>query len=322
MGAGHGQRLPRRHAGLPRRRGHPPRRPGKTVGTWFAENIAGPLGADFHIGTPAECDDRVAKVIPPPPLAEQATAMRLDPDSIAIRALTNPLLDAPKLVGRPVAPRRDPGRRRSRQRALGRDRPVDRVRTAGRRTGKRCSVRSGRRAHLRGAVHGDRPRARRPAASRHRLRTAEPEIPFPSQRSCFWGGWGGSLVINDLDNNMTVAYVMNRMGEGTVGDMRAFVDHRRRVRIARGVARRSSVGDGPFAWVSTGALAAWRSNVLDPHRDRRSGTRRRQRRRRDCVRQGSTVRSTSWGPSPGSRSDVRRCRRPTCATRRICPAGS
>jgi CubicO group peptidase (beta-lactamase class C family) len=36
----------------------------------------------------------------------------------------------------------------------------------------------------------------------------------------FWGGWGGSLVINDLENNLTVAYVMNRMGEGTVGDLR------------------------------------------------------------------------------------------------------
>jgi len=27
--------------------------------------------------------------------------------------------------------------------------------------------------------------------------------------------------VNDLDAQMTFAYVMNRMGEGTVGDMRA-----------------------------------------------------------------------------------------------------
>ena len=40
-------------------------------------------------------------------------------------------------------------------------------------------------------------------------------------RACFWGGWGGSLVVNDLDARMTVAYVMNRMGEGTTGDDRA-----------------------------------------------------------------------------------------------------
>ena len=39
--------------------------------------------------------------------------------------------------------------------------------------------------------------------------------------ACFWGGWGGSLVVNDLDAQMTFAYVMNRMGAGTVGDLRS-----------------------------------------------------------------------------------------------------
>ena len=38
---------------------------GQTLGKFFAEEIAGPLGADFHIGTAAEHDDRVAHVIPP-----------------------------------------------------------------------------------------------------------------------------------------------------------------------------------------------------------------------------------------------------------------
>jgi CubicO group peptidase (beta-lactamase class C family) len=42
----------------------------------------------------------------------------------------------------------------------------------------------------------------------------------PNPNVCFWGGWGGSIVVNDLDSRLTVAYVMNRMGEGTVGDER------------------------------------------------------------------------------------------------------
>ena len=42
----------------------------------------------------------------------------------------------------------------------------------------------------------------------------------PNPRTCFWGGWGGSLIVNDLDARTTIAYVMNRMGEGTVGDDR------------------------------------------------------------------------------------------------------
>jgi hypothetical protein len=39
-------------------------------------------------------------------------------------------------------------------------------------------------------------------------------------RACFWGGWGGSVVVNDVDAELTVAYMMNRMRDGTVGDVR------------------------------------------------------------------------------------------------------
>jgi CubicO group peptidase (beta-lactamase class C family) len=39
-------------------------------------------------------------------------------------------------------------------------------------------------------------------------------------RTCAWGGYGGSLVVNDLDARVTVAYVMNRMEPGLVGDPR------------------------------------------------------------------------------------------------------
>jgi len=41
-----------------------------------------------------------------------------------------------------------------------------------------------------------------------------------NDRTCFWGGWGGSLVIVDRDARLVIAYVMNRMGEGTLGDER------------------------------------------------------------------------------------------------------
>jgi CubicO group peptidase (beta-lactamase class C family) len=38
---------------------------GMTIGRFFEENVADPLGADFHIGLPPEADDRVAPLIPP-----------------------------------------------------------------------------------------------------------------------------------------------------------------------------------------------------------------------------------------------------------------
>ena len=51
---------------------------------------------------------------------------------------------------------------------------------------------------------------------------SSPRAPIaPNPRVCYWGGWGGSLVVNDVDARMTMAYVMNRMGQGTVGDDRA-----------------------------------------------------------------------------------------------------
>lgn len=42
----------------------------------------------------------------------------------------------------------------------------------------------------------------------------------PNPRSCFWGGWGGSIAVVDVDAELSVAYVMNRMADGLVGDLR------------------------------------------------------------------------------------------------------
>jgi len=39
-------------------------------------------------------------------------------------------------------------------------------------------------------------------------------------RGCFWGGLGGSIVVSDLDARITIAYVMNRMEAGLIGDVR------------------------------------------------------------------------------------------------------
>ena len=39
-------------------------------------------------------------------------------------------------------------------------------------------------------------------------------------RACFWGGWGGSIVVIDLDARLVVSYVMNRMASALLGDTR------------------------------------------------------------------------------------------------------
>ena len=94
---------------------------GKSLGTVFREEIAEPLGADFHIGLPASEDDRVAELIPPP----RAEAGITPPQQTEVQAnmSNNPGIDVledshPSLEGR-----RNPCRRRNRKRALRRRNP-------------------------------------------------------------------------------------------------------------------------------------------------------------------------------------------------------
>jgi CubicO group peptidase (beta-lactamase class C family) len=49
-----------------------------------------------------------------------------------------------------------------------------------------------------------------------------PVIPYvPSGRTFFWGGWGGSMIVMDLDRRLTISYMMNRMAPGILGSDRS-----------------------------------------------------------------------------------------------------
>jgi CubicO group peptidase (beta-lactamase class C family) len=67
---------------------------GQRLGEFFATHIAGPLGADFHIGLPPSEFHRVANVVPPPvpsdPPLSAPDAPQLDPNSVAFKTWTNP----------------------------------------------------------------------------------------------------------------------------------------------------------------------------------------------------------------------------------------
>ncbi len=43
---------------------------------------------------------------------------------------------------------------------------------------------------------------------------------IPEGRICWWGGWGGSMIVMNPDCRTTFAYVMNKMGPGTTGTER------------------------------------------------------------------------------------------------------
>jgi CubicO group peptidase (beta-lactamase class C family) len=192
---------------------------GRSVGQFFAEEVAGPLGADFFIGTPASADDRVARVIPPPPLDAQIAAA--DPESMALRTLTNPPLSAEQSW-------QEAWRRAEIPAAGGHGnaRSVARVQSVmahgGEIDGVRLLSEAGCLRALEQQVSGLDLVLGAPLSFGLGYGLITPDTPLsPNPHACFWGGWGGSLVVVDMDARMCFAYVMNRMGEGTMGDLRA-----------------------------------------------------------------------------------------------------
>ncbi len=172
---------------------------GRSVGDFFEEEVAGPLGADFHIGLPAEHDDRVALAVPPPSQDEDyvagsggdgestGTAIRLrDGNSVDWRRAQIPaasgfgnarsvaLVQSVMACGGTVRGRRllsRAGCDRAREEQFN---GVDRV--------LGMQVRWGLGYGLFGGAQG-------------------------------WGGWGGSIVMVEPGDRMAVAYVTNQMRE-------------------------------------------------------------------------------------------------------------
>jgi CubicO group peptidase (beta-lactamase class C family) len=175
---------------------------GRSLGEFFAEEVAQPLGADFHIGLPAEHDDRLAPLLPPPSLS----------DEYAASAPPGPDGEPREHTGLAVRVRdvNSVAWRRAQIPAVngfGNARSVALVQSV---------------LANQGAVSG--------------LRLLSPEGCAPAWQEVFrgkdrmlgtpmvwtvgfgkfgdafgWGGWGGSLVASDPGARMTVAYVMNQM---------------------------------------------------------------------------------------------------------------
>jgi CubicO group peptidase (beta-lactamase class C family) len=174
---------------------------GASVGDFFAREVAGPLGADFRIGLPAEHDHRVALAVPPPSRDEDyaasapgggtapaaGTAMRVrDGNSVAWRRAQIPaasgfgnarsvaLVQSVMACGGAVR-----GLRLLSQAGCDRARE-EQFNGVDRRLG--MSVRWGLGYGLFGSGLG-------------------------------WGGWGGSIVMVEPGDRMAVAYVTNQMRE-------------------------------------------------------------------------------------------------------------
>jgi len=193
---------------------------GTSLKQFVADQIAGPLGADFQIGAAEHDWDRIAPVVPPPPLPFDLEALGLD--SPVVKTFTGPPADA--AAANTAAWRlADIGAANGH----GNARSVARILSVISRGGEVDGVRLLRpetidlifREQTNGVdlVLG--------VPLRFGIGYGLPQLdtlPYvPDQKICFWGGWGGSVIIMDLSRRMTISYLMNKMGPGIIGSDRS-----------------------------------------------------------------------------------------------------
>lgn len=187
---------------------------GKKLGEFLAEDVASPLGADFQIGAPEADWDRIADVTAPPALP---VPEGLDMNSPMMKTLGGPPVDAlyantPAWRGADIGAANGHGNARS----------VARIQSVISNGGEVDGVRL--------LSEGTIDRIFREYSNGTDLVIGTPvrfglgyalecgETPYlPSEGVCFWGGWGGSLIVNDLPRKATISFMMNKMAPGIIG---------------------------------------------------------------------------------------------------------
>lgn len=199
----------------------------QSLAAFVAAELAGPLAADFSFGVPASEYPRVATIIPPPaPPADwkpevPTTAAGIDMSSIFAKTLMNPMMDAD-------CANQDFWRQASVPAANGF--------TNARGIAKLLSIVS-----CGGVLDGKQWLKPETVDLIFQEQTNGPDLVISAQtrfgigfglngageggtgywvpegKICFWGGWGGSMVICDVGRGVTITYMMNKMSNAGLG---------------------------------------------------------------------------------------------------------
>ena len=190
---------------------------GDTIGTWFAREVAKPLEADFFIGLPASEDDRVSNVIPPPPI--DVAAMGNQVGELMIKTFMNPPIDASMANHAWWRHAEIPAAN-----GQGNARSVAAIQSVvaghGAARGVRLLSEKGTEPIFEVQAEGiDKVLGIQQRIGMGYGLSNPPDMPL-GPRACYWGGYGGSIIIVDQDAGLAVCYVMNRMESGVTGDLR------------------------------------------------------------------------------------------------------
>lgn len=192
---------------------------GKSLKQFIAEELAGPTGADFQLGAKESDWDRVSPVVPPPPLP-----FKMDwsnQQTPAFRTNTGPTPVAAK-ANTPGWKLAEIGASNGHSNAMGVLRIMRAVSLGGTTDGVQFLSPDTINLIFETQADGMDLVLGLPLRFGIGFGLPKPEtVKFvPEGRIAFWGGWGGSIVIMDLDRRLTISYMMNRMGAGIVGSDR------------------------------------------------------------------------------------------------------
>jgi len=188
---------------------------GRSLGTFFRDEVAEPLRADFHIGLPASEDARVADLVPPPPVAAGGPPQSDLMASVMNNPPVNPLDTRTRAWRAAEIPAAG---------GHGSARAIAQIHAAlangGMVKGHWLLSKAGARRALEKQIEG-KDLVLGVHVSYGLGFGLSDMFPVPNDNTIFWGGYGGSLILIDMDARTTIAYVMNRMGNTTMGDARA-----------------------------------------------------------------------------------------------------
>jgi CubicO group peptidase (beta-lactamase class C family) len=194
---------------------------GKSLKQFVAEEIAGPLGADFQIGAAPADAARIAEIIPAadpfegiPPMDQWTEQM--------VKTFTGPAPD-PAVANTDAWRAADIGAANGHANARALARILSVISLGGSVGGVRLLRPETIEKIFEVQVEGpDLVLALHPVKWGLGFGLPLPEsIPFvPDEKICFWGGWGGSWETMNPDRRTTIAYVMNKMGPGIEGSER------------------------------------------------------------------------------------------------------
>lgn len=191
---------------------------GSSLGQFILDELTTPLGADFRLGVASEDTHRVADLIPPP----QSRGGLPDKESVAFKVFTNPAFRV-QMANEDVWRNSNLGAASGFGHSWSLVRILSVVTLGGTVDGVRCLSPNTidqifwEQTNGVDLVTGENLRF----GIGFGLTGPNTKVNWlPPGRVCFWGGFGGSMIIMDLDRRMTIGYVMNRMENFGLGTAR------------------------------------------------------------------------------------------------------